>query len=81
MATEKFLQGLCDLVGRVDDPKIDWNMEGCDCFNPKDKQVIDHSMPPYCLKVCGNCEYFTVAEFEVYPEQIAGEGIAVGRVG
>ena len=60
MATEKVLQGLCDLMCGGDDPRADWDAEGCERFNEKDKQVIDHNMPPACLKVCGNCEYFTV---------------------
>ncbi len=81
MATEKVLQGVCDLKCSGDDFVVDWNMDGCDRFNPKDKQVIDHNMPPACLKVCGNCEYFTVWMLEIYPEQIAGEGTAVGRIG
>ena len=78
--TERFLRGICDLRCGEEDYIVDWNMEGCDQYNQKDKQVITHNMPPCCLKVCGNCEYFTVWEFEIYPEQIAGEGIAIGRV-
>jgi len=79
--TERFLQGLCDLkCGKEDDCKIDWNEEGCDRFNQKHKQVVGGSMPSCCLKVCGNCEYFTVAEFELYPPQVAGEEIIVGRI-
>jgi len=86
MATQKFLQGVCDLKGDyahqldIENPRTSWNEEGCEQFRQKDKQIIDHNMPPACLKVCGNCEYFTVWEFEIYPEQIAGEGIAIGRV-
>jgi len=67
--TERFLEGLCDLKSH----KTDWNTEGCDKFWRKDKQVGR-------LKVCANCVYFTVGEFEIYPEQIAGEGMAIGRV-
>lgn len=77
---ERILQGICDLKYGEDGFKVEWNLEGCDRFNQKDKQVVDHNMPPCCLKVCGNCEYFTVWEFEVYPEQVRGEGIALGRV-
>lgn len=73
---ERGLKGLCDLNGDY----TGWNMEGCDQFNQKDKQVVEKNMPPYCLKVCGNCEYFTVAEFEVYANP-SSERPVLGRVG
>lgn len=80
MATEKFLQGVCDLKSLDSAKGVDWNKEGCERFRQKDKQVIDDSMSPACLKVCGNCEYFTVWEFEVYPGQSADEAVSIGRV-
>lgn len=80
--TERFLQGICDLKGDyahqldIENPRTSWDEEGCEQFKQKDKQIV----PSSCLKVCGNCEHFTVAEFEVYPAQIAGENTFVGRV-
>lgn len=70
---EKFNLGVCDLIIGVDDPRAPWDSDACERFNPKHKQVIDKDMPQYCLKVCGNCEYFTVAQYEyVFGNRRAG---------
>lgn len=69
---ERHLRGFCDLKGDyahlldIDDPRTSWDEEACESFNEKHKQVIERGMVPYCLKVCGNCEYFTVGEVELY---------------
>lgn len=85
---EKCKEQLCDLllegialsIPGVDDPRTNWLSKGCEDFNPKHKQTISKAMPPYCLKVCGNCEYFTVAEYEqVYAAP--GGGGEIERVG
>ncbi len=70
---EKFKQGVCDLRIGFDDPRTRWDEEGCESFNPKHKQTIDKDMPQYCLRACGNCEYFTVAEYE-YAYRHLGSG-------
>lgn len=80
--TERFLQGMCDVSG-LGEVRTSWD-GGCGQFEEKHRQVsashrFDRSMPPPCLKVCGNCAFFTVAEFEIYPEQIVGEGMVIGR--
>ncbi|GAH35891.1 unnamed protein product [marine sediment metagenome] len=60
---EMYKQGFCDL--ERDDPRTLWDEDACNRYKEKNKQVIDsNSMLPYCLKVCGNCEYFTVGEIE-----------------
>ena len=62
---ERIKVSVCDLrLGSVD-PRANWDSEACEKFNEKHKQVIDKAMPPYCLRVCGNCEYLTVAGGEV----------------
>lgn len=77
---EKFNLGVCDLIIGVDDPRAPWDSEACERFNPKHKQVIDKDMPQYCLKVCGNCEYFTVGEYEDVSGS-SSEGGVIERVG
>lgn len=75
-----FKQGICDLFVGVDDPRTTYDGNACDRFNQKDKQVIDNRMPQYCLKVCGNCEYFTVAEYK-YLSGGKGKGGTIERSG
>ena len=60
---EKYLQGFCDIMA-CDDNRTSWDepVGTCKSFKQKDKQVVESTMIPYCLEVCGNCEYFTVGE-------------------
>jgi len=76
---EQFRQGVCDLIIGVDDPRTTWDSDACESFNEKHKQVIDSEMPQYCMKACGNCEYFTVGGYE-YVSGCRGKGGVVERV-
>jgi len=51
-------QGFCDL-GIHDDPRTDWDNDACEDFRAKQSSVVEWTA---CLKVCGNCEFFSVGE-------------------
>lgn len=74
------LEGIALSMPGFDDPRTNWDSEGCGNFNPKHKQTISKNMPHYCLKVCGNCEYFTVALYE-HVSGSSSEGGVIERVG
>jgi len=74
------LEGIALSMPGFDDPRTNWFSEGCENFNQKHKQTISKDMPQYCLKVCGNCEYFTVAQYEYVfgNRRMGGEVVGIG---
>lgn len=76
----KFKQGICDLFLGEDDPRTAYDEDACDKFRQKDKQVVDPYLTQTCLKVCGNCRYFTVAEYTHLSGSI-GKGGTIERSG
>ena len=69
---KQYLQGFCDVMA-CDDNRTSWDEDACQAYKEKYKQVQrEKGITHYCIRVCGNCEHFTVGQVETSEDRVGG---------